>query len=275
VTPWLISRAKHYLQLQVVILQLLFIVLVQTPDRKAATSHALIRGTLLSSFGTMQATRQYWEADSECDILQDRIRDNLILIAIEAMSVSSALSPSDPEEGSLLGSKAHIEFVHQLMIDASEGEYDEDTKIVHHDESSPISLLCLAWSITLRCLPANLAPSFSQGEDATPYQEIASRAFDSRLVLFGWIERILIGPLFTPSEDEDINSVPNRKATNRKRLFKGTYTNIISLLTFRYACRHDRATECGKYPGSGRFAPGVGAHLWSGESSEIGPIPPC
>jgi nuclear pore complex protein Nup188 len=269
------NRAKHYLQLQVVILQLLFIVLVQTPDRKAATSHALIRGTLLSSFGTMQATRQYWEADSECDILQDRIRDNLILIAIEAMSVSSALSPSDPEEGSLLGSKAHIEFVHQLIIDASEGEYDEDTKIVHHDESSPISLLCLAWSITLRCLPTNLAPSFSQGEDATPYQEIASRAFDGRLVLFGWIERILTGPLFTSSEDDDINSVPNRKATNRKRLFKGTYTNIISLLTFRYACRHDRATECGKYPGSGRFAPSVGAHLWSGESSEFGPILSC
>jgi len=220
------SRAKHYLQLQVVILQLLFIVLVQTPDRKAATAHALIRGTLLSSFGTMQATRQYWEADSECDILQDRIRDNLILIAIEAMSVSSALSPSDPEEGSLLGSKAHIEFVHQIIIDASEGEYDEDTKIVHHDESSPISLLCLAWSITLRGLPANLAPSFSQGEDATPYQEIASRAFDGKLALFGWIERILTGPLFASSGDQDINSVPNRKATNRRRLFKGTRTTI-------------------------------------------------
>jgi nuclear pore complex protein Nup188 len=253
----------------VVVLQLLFIVLVQSPDRKAATAHALIRGTLLSSFGTMQATRQYWEADSECDILQDRIRDNLILIAIEAMSVSSALSPVDPEEGSLLGSKAHIEFVHQLIIDASEGEYDEDTKVVHHDESSPISLLCLAWSITLRGLPANLAPSFSQGEDATPYQEIASRAFDGKLALFGWVERIMTGPLFVSSEDEDINSVPNRKATNRRRLFKGAPMTIISSLTSRHAGRYDGTAECRKYPGSGRSAPSVGAHLWSGESSEL------
>jgi len=233
------TRAKHYLQLQVVILQLLFIVLVQTPDRKAATAHALIRGTLLSSFGMMQATRQYWEADSECDVLQDRIRDNLILIAIEAMSVCSALSPSDPEEGSLLGSKAHIEFVHQIIIDASEGEYDEDTKIVHHDTNSPISLLCLAWSITLRGLPTNLAPSFSQGEDAKPYQEIASRAFDGKLALFGWIERILTGPLFASSEDQDNNSVPNRKATNRRRLFKGTRTTIIAMLTPRHVGRYD------------------------------------
>jgi nuclear pore complex protein Nup188 len=217
----LTDRAKHNLQLQAAILQLLFIVLVQTPDRKAATSHALIRGTLLSSFGTAQATRQYWEYDSECDLIQHRIRDNLVLIAIEAMSVSIALVPTESEDGSLLSSKAHIEFVHQLIIDASEGEYDEDTKIVHHDESSPVSLLCLAWSIVLRNLPANLAPSFSQGEDATPYQEIASRAFDGRLALFGWIDKVLTGPLFPSSEDEDINSVSNRKATNLRRLFKG------------------------------------------------------
>lgn len=201
----------------------------------------------------MQATRQYWEADSECDVLQDRIRDNLILIAIEAMSVSSALSPSDPEEGSLLASKAHIEFVHQLVIDASEGEYDEDTKIVHHDESSPISILCLAWSITLRGLPTNLAPSFSQGEDATPYQEIASRAFDGKLVLFGWMERVLTGPLFPSSDDENINSVLNRKATNRKRLFKGTFRHTGDAADIRYACWYDGAVECGECPGSGRF----------------------
>jgi hypothetical protein len=172
----------------------------------------------------MQATRQYWESDYECDVLQDRIRDDLILVAIEAMSVSSALSPMSSEEGpadSLLASKAHIEFVHQLILDASEGDYDEDTKVVSYDQNSPISLLCLAWSITLRGLPANLAPSFSQGEDATPYQEIASRAFDPQMYLFGWVERILTGPLFISSDDEDINSVPNRKATNRRRLFKG------------------------------------------------------
>lgn len=144
------------------------------------------------------------------------------------MSVSSVLVPTEPEEGGLLSSKAHIEFVHQLIIDASEGDYDEDTKVVHYDESSPVSLLCLAWSIVLRNLPANLAPSFSQGEDATPYQEIASRAFDGRLALFGWIEKVLSGPLFTASEDEDINSVSNKKATNLRRLFKGTSATLSS-----------------------------------------------
>jgi nuclear pore complex protein Nup188 len=179
---------------------------------------------LLSSFGTAQATRQYWESDVACDTLQDLIRDNLILIAIEAMSVSTALVPTDlgAVEGGLISSKAHVEFVNQLVLDASDGEYDEDTKIVHYDSSSPISLLCLAWSIVLRTLPVDLSPSFSVGEDAVPYQEVASRAFNSDLALFDWIEKVMTGPLFTTSEDEDVNRPRNRKATNRRRIFKGT-----------------------------------------------------
>lgn len=224
-------------------LELLFIVLVQLPHRKAAISHALIRGVLLSSFGSAQASRQYWEADVECDTLQELIRDNLVLIAIEAMSVSAALTPADSEvgEGSLTSSKAHIEFVNQLVLDASEGEYDEDSKVVRHDTASPISLLCLAWSIILRTLPLDLAPSFSQGEDAVPYQEVASRAFNPELALFEWIERVLTGPLFPISEDDDLNSSRNRKATNRRRIFKGT-SNIARIADSRYASRHDRTS---------------------------------
>lgn len=234
-------------------LELLFIVLVQLPHRKAAISHALIRGVLLSSFGTVQASRQYWEANTECEVLQELIRDNLILVAIEAMSISTALSSPDAEvdEASLSTSKAHIEFVNQLVLDASEGEYEEETKVVHHDPASPVSLLCLAWSIVLRTLPLDLAPSFSQGEDAIPYQEVASRAFNAELSLFEWIERVLAGPLFPPSEDDDVNSSRNRKATNRRRVFKGT-SQIWGAADGRYACGYDGTPQRGEHSRSRR-----------------------
>ena len=222
--------------MQAALLELLFIVLVQTPERKAPTSHALVRGSILASFGTVQATRQYWESDSECEILQDRIRDTLILIAVESTGLSSSLAgpseddPAQNAEGSLVSSKAHIEFVNQLILDASEGEYDEDEKTVRYDDSSPVALLCLAWSIVLRTLPQNLAPSFSHGEESVPYQEVASRAFDGRTGLFAWMERILTGPLFPESEDTDVTSATTRKATNLRRIFKDLLVGTTELL---------------------------------------------
>lgn len=223
--------------MQAALLELLFMVLVQTPDRKAATSHALVRGSILASFGTLQATRQYWESDAECDALQDRIRDALVLIAIESTGLSTALAGSGDEngmgsspEGALLSSKAHIEFVNQLILDASDGAYDEDTKEVRYDDNSPVSLLCLAWSIVLRALPDKYAPSFAHGEDSVPYQEVASRAFDGRMGLFVWIERILNGPLFPESDNEDPSSASCRKETNLRRLFKDLLVGMTELL---------------------------------------------
>lgn len=222
--------------MQAALLQLLFIVLVQTPDRQAATSHALVRGSLLSSFGTSQETRQYWEADVECDALQDRIRDTLVLIAIESTGLSIAVAgpnEADPPQDTartLSTSKAHIEFVNQLILDASEGSYDEDGKQIVHDDKSPISLLCLAWSIVLRSLPTTLAPSFSIGDESVPYQEVASRAFDIRTGLFSWIHRILTGPLFPASDDVDATSVTNRQATNFRRIFKDLLIGSTELL---------------------------------------------
>jgi len=190
--------------------------LYNLPNRPPSISEGLIRGTISSGFGTSQLNRDIIDSDPECQRLQARIRDSTLLIALEAMCLTSIVEipqvDEDEEEdgmyedtrgnGTLLKSKDSILGLNLFLLEKSEdlaanaiGEEGKEVGLA----SWPISVLCLAWSVVLRSLPAELQPS-SLGYQEEMYVEFATRALKLRSGLFPWLEWILLGPLFSTSE---------------------------------------------------------------------------
>lgn len=187
----------------------------------------------MSGFGTAQANREYWESDPECQQSQTRIRDLLVVIAVESLCVGLVVNPGEQGggEGTLLQSKSHIDFLHQFVLDQSDDLSPRHSTPEARDTTFPqwpIAVICLAWSIVLRSLPSDLAPTVSDFEASNIYQEIAMRAFAVQSGLFPWMEEILSGPLFEKAEEVSIALASIQLATFHRKVMKGTYAVSLS-----------------------------------------------
>ncbi|OCF35692.1 nuclear pore complex protein Nup188 [Kwoniella heveanensis BCC8398] len=197
--------ATHQLRLQETTLNLLFVMLYQTPARPAAISEGLIRGTIMSAFGTSQANREIWDTDAEGQRLSIRIRDLMVIIAVEALCLGQVVAPSDSIEESdntLLQAKDKIASVHQFLVDYS-GDLSP-----HYPEFEPGSvplpiwpmpIICLAWAIVLRSMPQDKVPP--GGEASVTWQDMTIRALRLPSGLFPWLETVLSGPLLESTRD--------------------------------------------------------------------------
>ncbi|WWC63886.1 uncharacterized protein I303_106491 [Kwoniella dejecticola CBS 10117] len=204
--------ATHQLRLQEQYLNLLFVLLIQSRFRPSIISEGLIKSAIMSSFGTSQANREIWETDYECTEISTRIRDLMLIIALEALCLSEIVSPqegnlSDDEamqdriQDTLLHDKSKIESIHHCIID-----YSNDLT-PHHPEPDltstplpiwPMSIICLAWSIVLRSLPQDRLPTNDHG---VTWQDMAIRGLRLPSGLFPWLEVILSGPLLGSDRD--------------------------------------------------------------------------
>jgi nuclear pore complex protein Nup188 len=198
------GRSVHQLRHQDVLLSLLFQTLYDNPVRSPSISEGLIRGTIMSAFGTAQRNRDYLDSDPECQRLQARIRDSTLLIALEAMCLSAIVEIPSEEDGlyddergtgTILTSTDGILSLHLFLLDMT-----SDLGMSPPEEESqgvaewPISILCLAWSVVLRSLDDGMQPS-SVGFEKQMYVEFAERALRFRSGLFPWLEWVLGGPL--------------------------------------------------------------------------------
>ena len=217
-------RAIHQLRLQDAFLHLIFLVQSSTSNRPAAVSEGLLKGAIMSSFGTLQSNWEIWEAEYEAQRLQIRIRDILLVIALDSMCLSEIIPVAEGTEspqGSLLRSRDKIIAIHLFLLNQSED------LAAHASEPEsgefpvwPMPIICLAWAIVLRSLPQDLLPP-SPGFDGPIYQEFATRALRLQSGLFPWLEDVLAGPLFEPGNDEVTGDAPKEGATNRRVVMKG------------------------------------------------------
>lgn len=215
------------------LLDLLFLVLYQFTTRPAVISEGLVKGAVLSGFGTAQANESLWEYDPECERLKLRIRDLVTIIAIEALCLAQIVSPEGESEAhkfgaTLLHSSDRIFAVHTFLV-AQSDPLEEPSDAF---PPWPIAVLCLAWAIVLRSLPANLQPPTSDyfevdtaemGEDEPlAYIGMANRAMRLSSGLFPWLEVILEGPLFEGAKDALSGDLAVELASLRRSPLKGT-----------------------------------------------------
>ncbi|WWC91063.1 uncharacterized protein L201_006004 [Kwoniella dendrophila CBS 6074] len=228
--------ATHQLRLQLQLLTLLFVLLYQTPNRPSNISEGLIRGTIMSSFGSSQSNREIWENDIECQKISIRIRDLMVIIGIESLCLSQIVSPSEPIEvihGTLLQSKDNISSIHQFIVDCS------NDLTPHYPEPEPGSIplpiwpmpiICLAWSIILRSLPQDRIPSNQDRNDPVTWQDMAIRALRLPSGLFPWLEVILSGPLPDSSKDVSSGSGEMDVGLFQRKVFKDLLIGLSELV---------------------------------------------
>ncbi|WWC72961.1 uncharacterized protein I206_106925 [Kwoniella pini CBS 10737] len=215
--PTALFWAAHQLRLQEQYLTLLFVLLIQSRYRRSNISEGLIKGAIMSSFGTLQANRDIWETEYECTRISTRIRDLMLIIALESLCLSEVVSPqegslSDSEadrnrvQDTLLHDKSKISSIHQFIVD-----YSNDL-IPHYPEPElsstplpiwPMSIICAAWSIFLRSLPPDRVPTNDNG---ATWQDIAIRGLRLPSGLFPWLEVILSGPLLGSDKDLSLDN---------------------------------------------------------------------
>lgn len=160
----------------------------------------------------------------------------MVIIAVEAMCLAQIVSPESDEDdnrfgATLLHSRDRIHAVHQFLMEQSEdleGEHADDLVF----PAWPMPVLCLAWSIVLRSLPANLQPpsgdyfqldTGEMGDDGEPdvYIAVANRALRLSSGLFPWLEVILQGPLFEGAKDAFSGDLAVDMAALRRSPLKG------------------------------------------------------
>ena len=206
-------RARFQLKMQNELLDLLFSNLYEFPDRPANISVGLIKGIVMSAFGTVQANREIWNADPEAQRLQQRIRDLTLVIALDALDLSTIVNAEQEQEDGeesvrprdiLLNQRDSIISLHLLLHEQSDDLTPRDPEPPLGSVGFPIwpmPILCLGWSIVLRSLTPEMSPP-SIGYDRTLYEEFADRALRLPSGLFPWMEEVLCGPLFNPGVDE-------------------------------------------------------------------------
>ncbi|WVQ93092.1 hypothetical protein IAU59_000156 [Kwoniella sp. CBS 9459] len=226
--------ATHQLRLQDTLLNLLFVMLYQTPARPAAISEGLIKGTVMSAFGTSQANREIWETDGEAQRLSFRIRDLMVIIALEALCLGQVVAPSDSMEESdnaLLQSKEKIDSVHQFLVN-----YSGDLA-PHHPEFAPGSvplpiwpmpIICLAWAIILRSIPQDKAPA--SGDGSVTWQDMTIRALRLPSGLFPWLETVLSGPLLESTRDVALGDGAADVGLYHRKVFKDLLIGLSELV---------------------------------------------
>lgn len=150
----------------------------------------------MSSFGTIQANKEIWETDVECQRLQIRIRDIMVVIAVESLGLAQIVSEVQ-YRNTLLQSRDGIHSVHNFISNNSSHLASGHPG----SEPTPIAIICLTWSIILQALPDELLPPSDTSGDESVAMQMASRALRLRSAFFPWLEEILSGPLFEPSKD--------------------------------------------------------------------------
>ena len=233
------SRARFQLRVQNEILDLLFLVLYDFPERPASISQGLLNGVIASAFGTVQSNREIWNSDAEAQKLQQRIRDVTLVIALEALCLSAIVTPStsddlmadEQHQETLVKSRDTIGTLDRLIFAESSDlvrqspEPDLDTVNL---PVWPMPVVCLAWSIVLRSLPRELQPaSFGYAESSSNYEEFARRALRLPSGLFPWLEETLTGPLFGETDVGEENRLSNELTTWRRKVIKGAPTSLL------------------------------------------------
>ncbi|WVQ81393.1 hypothetical protein IAT38_003517 [Cryptococcus sp. DSM 104549] len=194
--------AAYQLRLQEAYLSLLFGILNQTPHRPASISQGLIRGCVMSSFGTSQATRDIWGDKEEVHAIATRIRDLTVVIAVESIGIQPVVYPEaesivdDTPADILLQDKGAIASLQAFLTETSSDLAPQDPEplldLVDLPQR-PMAIICLAWAIALRSLPEERAPQEEEGVIA--WQDMARRALRLPSGFFPWMEAILSGPL--------------------------------------------------------------------------------
>lgn len=201
----------------------------ETPYRTAKVSEGLIRGSVLSGFGTSQANREVWEADAECQRLSTRIRDMTLLLAIEAMCLNMVVSPGGEinTEGTLLSSRDGIFSLHLFLL-----EHSDALQPLHPEPEkwefpvTPMAAVCLSWAIFLGSLTPELSPP-GLGYEGSVQGEMQDRAIRLPSGLFPWMEEVLSGPAFASSDDDDEQEETCALAgdeTFRRKVLKGQWS---------------------------------------------------
>ncbi|WWD21286.1 hypothetical protein CI109_105770 [Kwoniella shandongensis] len=214
--------AKHQLRTQEILLNLLFVMLYQTPSRPASISEGLIKGAIMSAFGTSQANRDIWENDGEAQRLAIRIRDLMVIIALESLCLGQVVSPVDPineYDSTLLQTKEKIQSVHEFLVDYSNDlspRYPEPAPGSLPLPIWPMAIICLSWAIILRSIPEDKVPS--GGDGTVNWQDMTIRALRLPSGLFPWLEEILSGSLLQSAHGDVAGGTADVELYHRKIL---------------------------------------------------------
>ncbi|KAL7421020.1 hypothetical protein Q5752_003904 [Cryptotrichosporon argae] len=221
------------LRQQEAILDNLFLVLYQYSMRSASVSEGLLRGAIMSGFGTLQANREIFESDPDSVRAATRIRDLLLVIAVESLCLAQVVSPEVDAEafgGTLLHARDRIHSVHQFILEQTEDLAQAQDELPQW----PIAVVALAWAIVLRSLPNALLPPSTDyfqldtndmTEEPAVHVEVASRALRLSAGLFPWLEEVLSGALFEAGREV----VPDMAALRRSP-FKDLLIGLCDLL---------------------------------------------
>ncbi|TYJ52049.1 hypothetical protein B9479_007350 [Cryptococcus floricola] len=224
--------ATLQLRLQEILLNLLFVLVYQIPKRSAGISEGLIRGCVMSAFGTSQANGDIWEENSEAQAIALRIRDLMVVIAIESLCLGQIISPSDPLESldlnTLIQSQKTIASVHDFLVEQStdlEPHIPEAAPGTVPLPLWPMPIICLVWSMVLRSLDPAVAPS-STVDGATTWQGMAVRALRLPSGLFPWVETILSGSLFEGA----LQGTGGEEGAFYRKVFKDVLVGLTELV---------------------------------------------
>ncbi|WVQ73653.1 hypothetical protein IAR50_003233 [Cryptococcus sp. DSM 104548] len=224
--------ATHQLRLQEILLNLLFVLVYQIPKRSAGISEGLIRGCVMSAFGTSQANGDIWEENPEAQAIALRIRDLMVVIAIESLCLGQIISPSDPLESAdlntLIQSQKTIASVHDFLVEQStdlEPHIPEAAPGTVPLPLWPMPIICLVWSMVLRSLDPAVAPS-STVDGATTWQGMAIRALRLPSGLFPWVETILGGSLFEGA----LQGTGGEEGAFYRKVFKDVLVGLTELV---------------------------------------------
>lgn len=266
---------------QETLLDLLFLILYQFTTRPAAVSEGLVKGAVMSLFGTRQANRDVWDQDVECVRLATRVRDLVLLIAVESLCLAQIVSPEAELEdntfgATLLHSRDSIHAVHSFIVENS-----DDLSQSHEPEPGifpewPMPILCLAWAIVLRSLPPNLQPptgdyfhldtSDMDSSEPMSFISIANRALRLSSGLFPWLEAVLQGPLYETVKDAFSGDLADDMAALRRSPFKDLVIGLSDLVRIdNIQDRHGlyRVWELLFGGGSRQASTSLSANYWS------------
>ena len=241
------NRSVYQLRLQVRLLDTLFTILVYNPDRPPYVTHGLVKGMVLSNFGTKQANRDLWRGNEPAEQLSRRIRDLTLVISLESLClwriadgtasqgvptdapISSSVQTRDKadtlaeeeqeEPWTILSSEQDLFDLNGFLLQQSAdlartSEPNEDGFDPEQIPVVPMPVLCLAWAIVMNALPDYLR--FPTPGLQPMHQEFAARALSLQSGLFFWLEELLIGPLFIRKADDDDDNASQNELSRRK-----------------------------------------------------------
>ena len=191
--------------------QLLESLLTSLHNRSYIPSHlslGLIRGILASDFGTRQPAREFKETDEPTRRAFDRIRDTLLIIALQALCLRRVVANTgasdedevkdEDEEKTLLASRDDLSSLNMIMLDVS--SYLSESKPSYR-ESLPIPILCLAWGAVIYSTPPQLRFQTPGIEDIVAL--FVERALGAKGFFFPWLEEVLRGAAVMERVGED------------------------------------------------------------------------